>query len=98
MTSLARLSTEDLRRALAIKQRIEQLEAELDRIASASPLVKARLSARMLSAAGRERIAQAQKKRWARYRRTHPQSSAAKAQPKLSVHTRARLAEAARRR
>jgi hypothetical protein len=69
MSSIANLSAQQLRRAADIKDKIQSLENELGRIlgslikpvAAVAPKKK-----RRMSAAGRARIAAAQKARWAK--------------------------------
>lgn len=65
---ISNLSAEQLRRAASIKDEIESLQTELDRLLGSSdvgtsPNTKAR---RKMSAAGRAAIAAAQKARWAK--------------------------------
>jgi hypothetical protein len=69
-TSLANLSAQQLRRAAAIKDQIESLEKELQRIfgapATAEKPQAPRKKRRRMSAAGRARISAAAKARWAK--------------------------------
>src|SRR5437016_1809527 len=77
-TPLADLSLQQLKRAIAIRERIEHLEWELNRIVggerSAKPAVPPK-KRRKLSAAARARISAAMKTRWARRRGPKPDSS-----------------------
>ena len=69
MNSIANLSAKQLRRAAAIKDKIQSLESKLSHIlgSSAKPVaVAAPKKRRKMSAAGRARIAAAQKARWAK--------------------------------
>lgn len=69
-TSLANLSAKQLRRAAAIKDQIESLEKELQRIFGAPVTAEKpqapRKKKRRMSAAGRARISAAAKARWAK--------------------------------
>jgi hypothetical protein len=95
MTNLQNLSVAQLRKVVAIKERMERLEAKLAAIGGEESAAPARR--RRLSAASRARIAAAQHKRWAKVRR---QAAAPKARRKrrVSAVTRARLAAMARAR
>lgn len=108
--SLAELSAEQLRRALAVKEQIAALELELAELAgigaeggSYLPSVAgARRKTRRISAAGRARIIAAQKRRWAAVR-GRSASAAAPARGKskrrrISAAGRANIAAAARAR
>jgi hypothetical protein len=66
------ITSEQLRRAVAIKEKIERLESDLETLLGGKG-VTSRVSrpggARVMSAAGKARIAAAQKKRWAKWRK-----------------------------
>ena len=67
--SIASLSAKQLRRAADIKDKIQSLEKELEQILGSStklPAPAAPRKRRKMSAAGRARIAAAQKARWAK--------------------------------
>ena len=69
MNSLTNLSAQQLRRAANIKDKIQSLENELGRIlgdSTKSITAVAPKKKRKMSAAGRRRIAAAQKARWAK--------------------------------
>jgi hypothetical protein len=68
MNSLANLSAKQLRRAAGIKDKINSLQKELNRIlgTTAENQKTARKKRRKMSAAGRAKIAAAQKARWAK--------------------------------
>ncbi len=103
---LENLSSQQLNRAAQIKERIESLEGELQRLlgtsAPSTGAVGRPPGRRGISAAGKERIAAAQRARWARARGQSPSNGAASARPKgrrrMSPAARAKLAKAARAR
>jgi len=67
---LAQLSVQQLKRALAIREKIGTLEAQLGKILDAEPPRGAapRRKKRKLSAAAKAKISAAAKARWARFR------------------------------
>jgi len=71
MASIINLSAQQLRRAAAIKEQIQSLENELNRIfgspAKAAPQSTAK-PRRKMSAAARKKISDAAKARWAKVR------------------------------
>jgi hypothetical protein len=83
MSNLFDLSSAQLIRAAAIKEKISALEKELVSIlgspAPAAKLVVAAKKKRTLSAAGLARIKTAQKARWAKIKKSAPVKVAAKA-------------------
>jgi len=90
------LTVNELRRAAAIKQQIEDLNKELERILGAPGKSGAALnSKRTVSAAARKRMAAAQKARWAKLQGAKPAAASrkrvAKAKKKMSPATRAKL-------
>jgi hypothetical protein len=67
------LTVNQLKRAAAIKEQIQNLNNELDAILGAPDGSRAgRRRKRILSAAARKRIATAQRARWAKIRKTKP--------------------------
>ena len=69
MNNLLQISTAKLQRILAVKKQIDRLEAQLEKLAgAASPAAAAPRKRRRMSAAGRKRISEAAKARWARLR------------------------------
>ena len=65
--NIAELSIRQLKRAVALKQRIAKLQAELASLAGASAPTAPKGKRRgVVSAAGRARMAAAQRKRWAK--------------------------------
>lgn len=60
-------STDQLKRALKISQDIQKLEAELAAILGGKKVSSASGTKRNMSPEARERIAEAQRKRWAKF-------------------------------
>lgn len=89
------VSAEQLRRAASIKDEIESLQTELDRLLGSSGPTT-RTGKRGMSAAGRARIAAAQKARWAKQKGTAKPAS--KGKRKMSAAGKAKIAAAARER
>ena len=88
------LSPNQLKRAAAIKERIEQLNAELRKILGATNNSQsAQAKTRTMSAAAKRKIAAAQKARWANFRRTKSvkRSSTRSSRNAKSAATRAKL-------
>jgi hypothetical protein len=96
MSSLVNLTVLQLQRALQIKQQIESLERELQQIEGTqrNGLHRGR---RTISAAGRQRIADAQRARWAKQKGSNS-APKAKRKSSMSAAGRARIAAAQRRR
>ncbi len=107
-TNLSNLSVEQLKRAVQIKEEITRLEAELGRVLGGGSAGNGPSGGGgrrgVMSAAARERIAAAQRARWARVKGTagaQPAPKAASAKPgprKMSAAARAKIAAAARAR
>jgi hypothetical protein len=100
MTNLQHLTVAQLRKVVAIKERMERLEAKLAAIAgeeSGGEESPAPARRRRLSAASRARIAAAQRRRWAKVKRKAA-APKAKRKRRVSRATRARLAAVARAR
>ena len=101
---LENLSSQQLAKAAALKERIETLEAELAQIIGASQSEPARLSTssgrRSMSAAAKARIGAATKARWARFRAAKGKSAppAKKQRRRMTPAARARLAASAKAR
>ncbi len=72
MKELLTLTTDKLKRVLALRTQIEKLQAQLEKLAGgtatavAKPAAKGAPKKRTMSAAGRRRISLAQKARWAK--------------------------------
>ena len=108
MTNLHNLTVADLRKAVAIKERIEVLQSKLDDIvgteapADEAPVL-GRRKKRHMSAAARARIGAAQRARWAKARRGKKASAKAaapvkKKKRKVSADARATLSAIAKAR
>jgi hypothetical protein len=98
MNSLTSLTPQQLRQAAEIKDRIQELEAELSQILDgSSPRGPGRPPKRHMSASARERIAAAQRARWAKQRGSAPANSG-KPKRKMSPAARKKLAAVAKAR
>jgi hypothetical protein len=93
MKQMSSLSAEQLRRAAAIKDQIDELEGELGRILGGSG-IKVTLGKRTMSASARARIAAAQRARWAKVK-AKPGGAPRR---KMSAAARAKIAAAAKAR
>ncbi|MGA2175382.1 MAG: hypothetical protein ABSH38_10410 [Verrucomicrobiota bacterium] len=102
MTNLQNLTVDQLRKVVAIKEQIEDLESQLSAIAGGSseaPVRAVRRRRRRMSAAARARIGAAQRARWAKVKgRRKAAKAAKKAKRHVSAATRARLAAIAKAR
>lgn len=97
MTDITNLSSRELRHLANLKEKIDSLRDELARIVGGAAPGPRRKSG--MSAAGRARIAAAQRARWAKF---HASSKPGKTGPgakrKFSASARAKIAAAARAR
>src|SRR5437660_11905707 len=102
MAMINDLTVLHLERALEIKKRIEQLERELQQLLDTPARSRSRgnstLRKHYISAAGRSRIAEAQRARWARVAASQRQGTVAKHKNRTTASGRARIAAAQRRR
>lgn len=100
MNSIANLSAQQLRRAADIQEKIAALQDELSRYLGGSTEARGPGRPRKsgMSAAGRARIAAAQRARWAKVRASKPASRAPQAKRTMSAAARAKIAAAARAR
>ena len=113
MTNIQNISSAQLRKVVAIKERIEQLESELEALVGgdSAPAVVTRgpgrpkgTGRRKMSPAAKARIAAAQRARWARVHAAAGKSASAPAakkggkRRKMSPAVRAKLAAIARAR
>jgi len=101
--SLATVTAVQLRQAIAIKEQIEALETELAAIFGAGPATvtpeAAPTGKRTMSAAGRARVAAAQRARWARQKGAAPQAvEAPKHKRQISPEGRQRMVAGAKAR
>jgi ABC-type Fe3+-citrate transport system substrate-binding protein len=92
------LSARQLRRAADIKDKIESLQTELNRLLGSTNGTAAARKRRKMSALARARIAAAQKARWAKRRGVKSSKAAAKPRRKMSAAARKRLAQLAKAR
>src|SRR5690242_6875496 len=97
MNSFNSLSAQQLRRAAAIKDQIDALEAELGNILGGGA-AGGTGGKRMLSASARARIAAAQRARWAKVKGVDGAKSTGAGRRKMSPAARAKIAAAARAR
>jgi hypothetical protein len=101
MNSITSLSPAQLRHAADIQERIQSLQADLNRLLGGTAPVSVAYAAgrRKISAAGRARIAAAARARWARLRATRG-GAKPPAQPKRKISSagRARLSALAKAR
>jgi hypothetical protein len=93
MNSIANLSAQQLRRAAAIKDQLDSLNGELNRLLGASNDRMAPARTRTMSASARRKIAVAQKARWARVK---TKNSDQKPKRKMSAAGRKKIAAAAK--
>jgi hypothetical protein len=100
MNPIINLSPKELRQAADIQERIGALQRDLARIlgVSAPALPAAPFKQRIMSAAGRARIAAAARTRWAKFRRDNPSKARKAGRRKMSPAAKARLAAIARKR
>ena len=107
MTNLHNLTIAKLRKAVAIKEKVEALQNELDSIGGTAHAheraAPGRRKKRRMSAAARARIGAAQKARWAKVRRGHkasarPAAPVKKKKRKVGAAARARLSAIAKAR
>ena|SRR5579862_8581308 len=98
MNQISSLSAEQLRRAAAIKDQIDNLESELGKILGGSTAAVKAGGKRTMSASARARIGAAQRARWAKVRGNHVAKPAGAPRRKMSAAARAKIAAAARAR
>jgi hypothetical protein len=94
---ISNLSAQQLRRAASIKDQIDGLQTELDRLLGSSNGKIAPTGKRTMSASARARIAAAQKARWAKVK-GKTEKPAKSAKRKMSAAGRAKIAAAAKAR
>ena len=97
MSEITNLSSQQLRRIADLKEKIDSLQHELNRLAGGA--VPGRRKKFGMSASGRARIAAAQKARWAKFHATKsPAKAVSKRKRTLSAAAKAKIAAAARAR
>lgn len=100
MNTIASLTVAQLKRAISLREKIESLQSEFDRLTggagSTTPAPKT--GKRKMSAAGRARIVAAQKARWAVIRGKKAKQPKVKAKRKMSAAGRAAISAAAKAR
>lgn len=97
MTLLNSLSVSQLRKAVTVKEQIEQLETQLASLFGEAKMSQvAGKKRRRMSAAGRARMAAAARARWAKIKGT--QAIPSKRRRKMSAEGRARISAAAKAR
>lgn len=101
MNSLNNLSAQQLRHAAEVKEKIQSLEGELNRILFSSEAVSTGVAKpkRKMSASARARIAAAQKARWAKVKGAKSEvAPAQKPKRRMSAASRSKIAAAAKAR
>ena len=102
MNSISNLTSKQLRLAASIKGKIESLKKRIGKLlgSPAKPVIEAEPKRRRkMSAAGRARIAAAQKARWAKAKgKQSPAKAVKKAKRKMSAAARAKISAAAKKR
>jgi len=99
MSNLLSLTTKQLRRAVALKGKIEALNNKLASLLGSPALTPAKArKKRGMSAAGRAAVAAAQKARWAKIKAAKPATKAPAKRRKMSAAARAKIAAAAKAR
>lgn len=97
MREIIGLSSRQLRRIADLKEKIDSLQLELTRLAGEAAPARGKKSG--MSAAGRARIAAAQKARWAKFHTaTKPAKAGSRSKRSMSAAARAKIAAAARAR
>src|SRR5687768_18593707 len=99
------ISTDQLRRALQIKEQIESLEQQLTSLLSSSARIQSSTNPsipgrrrRRMSASARERIAAAQRARWAKVKKNGASGANPRKRRKMSAAGRARIIAATKAR
>src|SRR5579859_189677 len=101
MNSIIHLSVSQLRRAASLKQKIQSLENQLSKLLGGAETAtnSAPKKRRKISAAGRKRIAEAQKLRWSKAKgRKSAVKPVKKVRRKMSAEARKKIADAAKKR
>ena len=95
---ISNLSAEQFRRAATIKDQIDSLQSELDRLLGSSSSTTSGSGRRTMSASARAKIAAAQKARWAKVNGGKAAKSPKTGKRTMSAAARAKIAAAAKAR
>jgi hypothetical protein len=99
MSNLISLTTTQLRQAADLKEKIEAMTKQLASLLGASTPAPAKASKkRGMSAAGRARVAAAQKARWAKIKKAKPAAKAPAKKRTMSAAAKAKISAAAKAR
>jgi hypothetical protein len=99
MSNLTALTSSQLKRAADLKDKIEALSSQLDALLGGSAAAGGKRGRKGgMSAAGRAKIAAAQKARWAKIKSAKPGKPAGKKKFTMSAAARAKIAAAAKAR
>ena len=106
LTNLSNISVQQLKRAVTVREQIEELELELANILGKSSTAShsteissnGHTGRRKMSASARAKIAAAQRARWAKRKQGKVEPVAVKGKRKMSASARAKIAAAARAR
>lgn len=100
MNTLSTLTLAELKKAVSLREKIEDLQSELDKIlgGTGSPAPAARTGRGKMSVAGRARVSAAQKARWAKIKGTKTAQPKSKGRRKMSAAGRAAISKAAKAR
>ena len=99
MSNLLSLTVKQLRRAANLKEKIEALNRELASILGAPASIPTKVrKKRGMSAAGRARVAAAQRARWAKIKKAKPTAKAPAKRRKMSAAAKAKISAAAKAR
>ena len=97
--NVSSITVEQLKRAIQIKEQIQELQLQLAKLVGGQPGTESiSRPSKKMSAAGRARIAAAQKARWARFKAENPSKAVKKTQGFMSDAARAKIAAAAKAR
>lgn len=97
-SDLSNISVQDLKRAVVLRERIEEMQHELAGILGEPSSGTGGAGRRAMSASARARIAAAQRRRWRKHRNEKGAAPAAKKTRRMSAAARARIAASAKAR
>jgi hypothetical protein len=98
MNTLENLSVAQLKKAVSLREKIETLTREFNALVGGAAVAPAKSGKRTMSAAGRARIAAAQKARWAKAKGGKAPAAKPAKNRKLSAEGRAAIIAAAKAR